>query len=360
MSKGYNIRLFQPGDEQGILNILQLAFNNWAKRKAPLEYWRWRYYDTPIKHLISLAVSDDIVVGVNHCSLMSIKMGNSKIPAFFAGDVVTHPNFRGMGIYSKLIDTNAAHTEKNGYKFGYWLSSNPIVLNSNIKRRNEIFPHSVSYLVRIRDIDLHIQMRPVENESILRFGYSALATLNKIKTNLVTEPIANENYAIDEIKSFDERIDTFWDTVNGSYNFIIEKNRAYLNWRYCDSRGGDFVVRQAVKGEVVLGIVAIQLTSYNGYQEGFVMDLLALPGRLDVADALLRNVCNYFDGLGVNAIYYMVIDGHPYQEISKKNGFVDSQRNPYIGCQLYDVENFKIMRSASRDRIYFGYAETFR
>jgi hypothetical protein len=89
------------------------------------------------------------------------------------------------------------------------------------------------------------------------------------------------------------------------------------------------------------------------------MDLLALHGRLDVAYALLREGCDYFDALGVNAVNYMVVEGHPYQEISKKNGFFDPRRRPYIGCRVYDAENFKIMGSSSRDRIYFGYAETY-
>jgi GNAT superfamily N-acetyltransferase len=359
MSKEFSIRPYQSGDEQGILELLQLAFNDWAKRKAPLEHWKWRYCDSPIKHLISLAISDDMIIGVNHCSLNNLIMGTSYLPAYFAGDVVTHPNYRGMGIYSKLIDTNAAYVEKNGFKFGYWLSSNPIVLSNNIKRRNEIFPHSISYMVRIRDIDLHLQKRPMENESILRLGYLAYAALNKIKTTLITELKSKENYITEEIKSFDERIDEFWENVKGGYSFILEKNHTYLNWRYCDPRGGDFAVRQVVKDGAVLGFIAIQLTRLDGYLEGFVMDLLALPGRLDVVDALLKDGCDYFDKLGVNAFYYMVVDGHPYQEISEKIGFVNSRRKPYIGCQVNDTENFEIMRSSSRDRIYFGYADTF-
>ena len=301
-----------------------------------------------------------MIVSVNHCSIINLIMGSSYLPAYFAGDVVTHPNYRGMGIYSKLIDTNKAEIEKHGSALGYWQSSNPIVLASNIKRQNEPFPHPISYMVRIRDINLHLQKRPVENESVLRIGYSAYAAVNKIKTTITPEPKSRDDYTIEEINSFDERIDTFWNQVKCGYNFIMEKNRIYLNWRYSDHRGGDFVMRQAVKDGAVLGIIALQLTQLDGYLEGFVMDLLALPGRLDVVDVLLRDGCGYFDELGVNSVYYMIVDGHPYKEISKKNGFVDSRRKPYIGCQVYDAKNFEIMRSSSHDRIYFGYAETFR
>jgi predicted N-acetyltransferase YhbS len=40
MSKEFSIRPYQPGDEQGILKLLQSAFNSWTERKAPLEHWK--------------------------------------------------------------------------------------------------------------------------------------------------------------------------------------------------------------------------------------------------------------------------------------------------------------------------------
>lgn len=358
MNKEFIARHYQPGDEQGIVNLLQLGLENWAKREAPVDYWKWRYCDTPIKYLISLVISDDMIVGVNHNYINYLKMGTTNVLTYFTEDVVTHPKYRGMGIYSKIVDLNTEYFEKNEFKFGYWLSSNPIIIKDNIKRMRKTFPHPISYMVRIKDIGLHLQKRPEKHKSMLRLGYSALTTLNKIENTITAQHEPIGDYSIEEVKNFDERIDVFWDNVRGSYDFIFENNHEVLNWRYRDPRGGDFVVMEAVKDGVVLGFIALKLTRLDSYLEGFVMDLLALPGRLDVVYVLLREGCDYFDRLGVNAVYYMVVDGHPYQEISKKLEFVDSRRKPNIGCHVYDTKSFEVLRSSSPDRIYLGYAET--
>ncbi len=54
----------------------------------------------------------------------------------------------------------------------------------------------------------------------------------------------------------------------------------YLNWRYSDRRGGDYILKEAIEGERALGYVVLRV---NGYQEkypvGYIVDLLALPGR---------------------------------------------------------------------------------
>ena len=73
---------------------------------------------------------------------------------------------------------------------------------------------------------------------------------------------------------------------------------------------------QAVYGGEILGYAVIGLTEEGGYTEGLIEDLIALKDRVDVADALLDYACEYFDDRGVNTVYYQVVEGHPYQDLS--------------------------------------------
>ena len=127
---------------------------------------------------------------------------------------------------------------------------------------------------------------------------------------------------ISDIKYFDERIVEFWNRVKGNYDFIVERTREYLNLRYCDLRGGSYRVRLAADGEQVLGFSVLRVNRLKEYHEGYVVDFLALPERLDVAWLLADNAVAQLYEEGVNVARYQVIKGHPYEVIFKKTRFL--------------------------------------
>jgi hypothetical protein len=40
------------------------------------------------------------------------------------------------------------------------------------------------------------------------------------------------------IERFEEWADEFWTQLGARYKFIVQRDKDYLNWRYCDPRGG--------------------------------------------------------------------------------------------------------------------------
>jgi hypothetical protein len=60
------------------------------------------------------------------------------------------------------------------------------------------------------------------------------------------------------------------------------------------------------------------------------MELMALPGRLDVVDELLKQVVAYFDLQGVNIVNILASEGHSYQRTLNRNGFLNSRVEPYV------------------------------
>ena len=52
MKKDFTIRFYRPGDEKEIVPLLVLGFHGWPHIDlacSPLEHWRWKYIDNPIK-----------------------------------------------------------------------------------------------------------------------------------------------------------------------------------------------------------------------------------------------------------------------------------------------------------------------
>ena len=66
------------------------------------------------------------------------------------------------------------------------------------------------------------------------------------------------------------------------------------------------------------------------YPVGFIMDLLALDGREDVAENFAKFAVDYFDGMGVNVVHAQVIGGHPYERMLGKYGLLDTMEKPHL------------------------------
>jgi len=244
-------------------------------------------------------------------------------------------------------------------KLGYGISGNPAVIHEWGRRGRISFPHQVSYMARIRDIGLHLEMRPIENAALMSAGFKTLDNLNKLRQAFKQRTKSNNDFELVEIQHFADNTDVFWAEIQKHYNFILDKSSQFLNWRYCDPRAGRFIVKQAIKDSKVFGYIVSELREDDEYSEGFIDDLLALPGRLDVVHALLDDSCSYFDDLNVNVVHYMVVRGHPYQEISSRNGFLDSHRTPYITCQIIDAEkDFEVLKASSPSQVHFTHSDS--
>jgi hypothetical protein len=230
-----------------------------------------------------------------------------------------------------------------------------------IKRNRTQFPFTVNVMVRIRDVKQHLKMRPMKNLTIIRYGFSTLKMLNGVRNVLTPAPNHLDDFSIEEVSHFDNRIDLFWEKIKDKYDFIIERRSEYLNWKYCDFPTIDYKVKQAVKDGEVLGYIVMELREDDQYVEGYIVDMLAFPDRGDVSDALFRDACDHFDDRGVNNVYYRVVKGHPYQKLSSRYGFVNAQfiNKIHVFCKVMAMEKeFEVLRKSSPERVYYAYSET--
>jgi len=331
------------------------------KHADSLSLYRWKYVNTPQITLVGVADLDNEIVGIHHIIVYNAKIGSDTVGLAYADDYCVDNDYRGLGISGKL-SLPQAKTVSDLTKYTYLTTVNPIILKSYDKSGRGVFPFPVTRMVKINDIDLHLRMRPVGNILKLKYGYIALAILNNLRKKFTPRIKRVGEFGVVEVPRFDEKIDYFWEKIKDDYNFILEKKHPYLNWRFTDNERGSHIKVQAMNGDEVLGYAVFGLKEEEGYTEGLVEDLIALKDRMDVVDALFDYGCKYFDDLGVNAVYYQVVEGHPYQRFSVKKGFLDSRSKPYISFDYSSAEREKVgfieFKDVMPDRVYFGYAET--
>jgi hypothetical protein len=116
------------------------------------------------------------------------------------------------------------------------------------------------------------------------------------------------NLKVEVLEKFDESFDVLFEKVAALAPCLPEKDAAFLRWRYGPGSPAYPVVtvlgvrgREGLLGYAVLGI-------HHKEQDGYPLDLVTLPGRSDVARALLRETTRFFRRVKVPIIRYRYLD----------------------------------------------------
>jgi hypothetical protein len=138
----------------------------------------------------------------------------------------------------------------------------------------------------------------------------------------------------------------------------MRRDRRYLNWRYCDPRGGKYIVRQAEKDGKVLGYCVLRINRSNPDNlKGYIVDQMALPNRDDVLNALTYDAVEYFYENGVNDVLVWVFDEHPFNKLYKRYGFVDVDFKPHLSFKYVLDEMEPRFIDAKPEKLHFHFGD---
>jgi hypothetical protein len=121
---------------------------------------------------------------------------------------------------------------------------------------------------------------------------------------------------------FDDSFDDLFERIAAVVPCLPEKDAAFLSWRY--GRGSPqapVTVLGVRSGGRLLGYAVLKDVSQG--QDGYILDLMALPGRQDVVRALLRETVRQFRRTGVQIIRYKFLQSpsSPRQADLRSLGF---------------------------------------
>lgn len=337
MTIDYTIRQYQPSDEDDIVELLKIAFNGWPNfdlSYTPVDYWKWKFLDNPFSRKIivkAVSNSNNKIIGCHHGIDLNIKIGDDLHHVNYSTDLAVHPDYRRMGIWTNIRKLRTKIRISEGSKLSIWTSDNPIVVN-NIQNPNHIELSDVLHYYKIRKLDLHFKMTPSNNTWTKKFGYRILNSISKI-SNFFKKPriSLDKKVTIKKISKFDDRINKFWEKISKEYSFIVERHKNYLNWRYCDPRGGKYRVYIAEDDDTIVGYSVVRINKYDqDYHKGYIVDLLSLPDRFDVSEALIQEAVELFDYSKVNFIDCLAVRNSQLAEGLLRCGFLDSRQKIFI------------------------------
>jgi hypothetical protein len=166
----------------------------------------------------------------------------------------------------------------------------------------------------------------MKNKLVRMYGYMAASLFRRI-SNLGRTPHKG-GVEVSRITVFDEAYESFWEAVREEYDFIIDRTREYLNWRYLDTRSGGFTALKAERDGVFLGYIILRVNRYLAdFPVGYIVELLTLPGHDEAAHALISEAMKVFGVENVNIVNYLTVKGNSHEKIFGLHGFLDSRVN---------------------------------
>ena len=112
---------------------------------------------------------------------------------------------------------------------------------------------------------------------------------------------------VEVFDGFDDSFDDLFERVAAVVPCTAEKDAAFLRWRYGPGSPQSPVTVLGVRsGGRLLGYAVLK-AAFHG-QDGYILDLTALPGRQDVVLALLRETVRSFRRMDVQIIRYRFVE----------------------------------------------------
>lgn len=325
LEKKYTVRPYEKGDEAEIVELLELVFEGWPSfdlKRSNLDYWKWKYkISTQYKNKIIVGINEkNEIVGCNHLRMnMDFLFGDKLRKICVGADSAVHPDYRKMGMFTKMDEI----IDYSDIYAGISYTSNQIMKNYVTKFSNCMFPNKIYSYIKINDIENYSKHHEIS--FIKKTGYKGFATFKNILV-----PTRSE-VAVRRIKIFDDGVTAFWENIRGNYKFCSVKDAEWLNYRYCDIRGGEYQLFLAEENRSVLGYCVTRVNKVNPLVPvGFIMELMCPVRQTDIADALLLEAHKAFNEQSVIDVQIWVSGGSFLEKIAKRHGYVNTRKNNFL------------------------------
>lgn len=302
MKDSWICRDYQNGDEYEILTLYKQV----NEREMTLAHWKWKFAKNPFgKSVIKLMFDNNKLIGFYVVIPMNVQVERNLVKAALSVNTMTHPDYRGQGIFAYLGEKAYQVCEQKGVKFVYG------------------FPNSNIYQSRIKKLE-----------------WKGLGKMSVLQKNLeIRGDVVSRAKNICEIDKFDISVNSLWEKVRGNYLVMVPRTMDFLNWRFVQHPTTEYSKYIfADKGNEVVGYVVLKIYARGDEAKGHIMDMLCINEK-DVVKCLLRFSYDYFIKRGIRSLSCWMPDVSFYTQVLKEEGFARGEFETYFGVKTLDKQD---------------------
>lgn len=271
-----DIRPYDPARKPELLELLRLCLGEGPGRERDAAWWDWRHERNPFgPSLILTAEVQGKIVGLRPFLRWQLLSGEEPIRAVKPIDTVTHPDYRRLGIFSRLTTAALEQARQEGVQMLF-----------NTPNRNSLPGYLKLGWQRVARLPVCIKvLRPLAGAvraawSLLRGSGTDVAE----KEIRVDSPRAAELFR--DAAAIAELVAPWW----GNGEVRTPRTAEFLRWRYAEHPHADYFVEAEDAGGRLVAAAVFRSRFRRGLRELMLDDLFLREHDSAAVGRLLKRI----------------------------------------------------------------------
>jgi hypothetical protein len=191
-------------------------------------------------------------------------------------DLVIHPQYRNAFGYTKLIRRFQQVFKEYDIPLHFSFLSEEAYRRQ--REQNSQTVSTIPLVVKPLDFEGLFQTHFIKDWQrliVARAGWLMPLLLSRQR-----QVASGGEVTVQAVDQFDQSFDEFWSEVRDKYPIMVERDRAFLSWRFAQVSGRRYHVLEARAGHRVLGYAVLRCSTVRGVRSGLVLDLLVSDSSL--------------------------------------------------------------------------------
>lgn len=271
MNVNWKLRPYQQDDEYGIIELRKVVFKDEDPDKENLEFWNWEFKDN-FAGQAKMFVADDAGKIVGHYAVVptAIMVNGHRRNGSIVVDVMTHPDYRFQGMFTKLGEYSLSYSGDEGIDFSYGFPIRKEVLPGHLKIGWEelmqipvmVFP------INFTEITSHYIKTPVLSKilgCIASLGYKAVSFAKGRKK------LDNVNIYLN--RTLHPQLDSLLQNSLSRHRIVQERTSDFLKWRLLENKFLNYEFLYAEINNELVGYIVLRKTKIMGLNCLAIVDL---------------------------------------------------------------------------------------
>lgn len=294
-----DIRLMKPSDIPHIIRLIQDFEYPFEE-----EHYRWKYFHSPWSNITLVAEAGDEIIGHHGTIFRPFMVQNQQLLIGLKADLIIRPEYRGKGLFSKMISITKQEMVAKGLNYTYAF---PNVMS--FPRTQTLRMGSLGYQ------PLYIRILRIKTVLNKLGKFRFLTPFSRGFSLLFRSQVENklESLEVREVSNYPDSLNLLWNKVisdpQRSYQIIGFRTKEFLEWRFKTCPDREYKLLLAIdQHDKLRGYIILRITEVLGLKEGVIVDIFHLPFDEVASTSLLSYVIDYCINNAVDLIACLLTD----------------------------------------------------
>lgn len=256
------------GSDEELEKYRECFLANGSEKSLQLLKWFHKKNLPGLQSIYYALTSENEIAAIYTYLPVRLKLMDQTAIAMQSFDTLTDYRHRGKGLFIKLATKLEKEESAKEIELVYGFANENSV-NGFIKKLGFTYFGDVPFLIKPFRIGYFIKKALLKNKNETGESNCLIEAPKKL--------LFKNNIVIEEIKEFDTGYDKLWQKIKPHISIGINRDSAYMNWRYVEKPGENYMRYGFYKTGNLEAVIIFTLKNKHDGKIGYLMEILHAP-----------------------------------------------------------------------------------